>query len=103
MDKKEKERLKNDRLVDEQNKLKGKETFPKTKRLKSPDGTIAYYWDGKLHNWEGPALIPEGNNRLREYYIYGFKHTEDEWREAKRSGKGLPWYKDPRFKSRAAG
>jgi len=103
MDKKEKERLKNDRLVDEQNKLKGKETFPKTKRLKSPDGTIAYYWDGKLHNWEGPALIPEGNNRLREYYIYGFKYTEDEWREAKRSGKGLPWYKDPRFKSRTAG
>lgn len=103
MDKKEKERLKNDRLVDEQNKLRGKETFPKTKRLKSPDGTIAYYWDGKLHNWEGPALIPEGNNRLREYYIYGFKHTEDEWREAKRSGKGLPWYKDPRFKSRTAG
>jgi len=104
MNKKEEEkRLEEARLIDEQNKLRGKETFPKTKRLKAPDGTIAYYWDGKLHNWDGPALIPEGNNRLREYYIYGFKHTEEEWREAKRSGKGLPWYKDPRFKSRAAG
>jgi len=101
MDKKEKERLKMDRLVDEQNRMTGKETFPKTKRLKSPDGTIAYYWDGKLHNWEGPALIPEGNNRLREYYIYGFKHTEDEWKDAKRSGKGLPWYKNPAYKERS--
>ena len=52
---------------------------------------------------DGPALIPEGDNRKREYYIYGFKHTEEEWKIAKRSGKGLPWYKDPRFKARSAG
>ena len=83
MDRQEEKRLKEAQMIDEQNRMRGKETFPKTKRLKSPDGTIAYYWDGKLHNWEGPALIPEGNNRNREYYIYGFKHTEDEWKEAK--------------------
>ena len=26
-------------------------------------------FNGKLHNWEGPALIPEGNMRKREYYL----------------------------------
>jgi hypothetical protein len=101
MDKNEEKRLEEARLIDEQNRMRGKETFPKTKRLKSPDGTIAYYWDGKLHNWEGPALIPEGNNRLREYYLYGFRKTEDEWKEAKRSGHGLPWYKNPAYKERS--
>jgi len=101
MDQKEEQRLKEAQLIDEQNRMRGKETFPKTKRLKAPDGTIAYYWDNKLHNWEGPALIPEGNNRLREYYLYGIKKTEDEWKEAKRDGNGLPWYKNPAYKERS--
>jgi len=103
MNKDEEKRLKEAQAIDDQNDRRGKESFPKTKRLKTPDGTIAYYWDNKLHNWEGPALIPEGDNRRREYYIYGIKHTEEKWKEAKRSGKGMPWYKDPRFKARQAG
>jgi len=104
MDKKEEDkRLEESRLIEEQNRMTGKKDFPKTKRLKTPDGTIAYYWDGKLHNWEGPALIPEGDNRRREYYLYGILKTEEEWKEARRSGKGMPWFKDPRFKARAAG
>ena len=45
--------------------------FPKSRKLSKADGTIAYTWDGKLHNWDGPALIPEGNNRQAEYYLYG--------------------------------
>ena len=103
MDKEEEKRLKEARAIENQNRARGKQDFPKSKKLRTPEGTIAYYWDGKLHNWEGPALIPEGNNRLREYYIYGIKHTEEGWNEARRSGKGLPWYKDPRFKARSAG
>jgi len=103
MENKEEKRLKEAQAIEKQNKVRGKEDFPKTKRLKTPDGTIVYYWDNKLHNWEGPALIPEGNNRLREYYIYGVKYTEEDWKEAKRSGKGMPWYKDPKHKSRQAG
>ena len=52
--------------------MKNKENdWPKSQRLKKADGTIAYLWDGKLHNWEGPALIPEGNERKGEYYLYG--------------------------------
>jgi hypothetical protein len=101
--KEEQKKFKEDELIEKQNRLMGKESFPKTKKLKTPDGTIAYYWDNKLHNWEGPALIPSGNMRLREYYLYGIQKTEEEWKEAKRSGQGLPWYKDPRFKARSAG
>ena len=103
MNKDEEKRRKEARQIEVQNNMRGKEDFPKFKKLRTPEGTIAYYWDGKLHNWEGPALIPEGNNRLREYYIYGIKHSEEGWKEARRSGKGMPWYKDPRFKARQAG
>ena len=46
------------------------EKWELTKKLTKTDGTIAYIWDGKLHNWDGPALIPEGNMRKREYYLY---------------------------------
>jgi len=103
MNKEEEKRLKDSRAIESQNRLRGVEDFPKSRRLKTPEGTIAYYWDGKLHNWEGPALIPEGDNRRRVLNIYGIKHTEEKWKEAKRSGKGMPWYKDPRFKARQAG
>ena len=100
---KEEKRLKEVQAIEEQNRARGVEDVPKSKRLKTPEGTIAYYWDGKLHNWEGPALIPEGDNRKREYYIYGIQYSEDEWKDRKRDGKGLPWFKDPRFKERQAG
>jgi len=103
MNKKEENKFKEARAIENQNRVRGVEDFPKSKKLKTPEGTIAYYWDGKLHNWEGPALIPNGDNRKREYYIYGIEYSEEEWKEAKRSGKGLPWFKDPRFKERQAG
>ena len=80
--------------IRKQNKILGKEDFPKSKKLKTPDGTIAHYWDNKLHNWDGPALIPQGNKRLREYYIYGIQKTEDEWKEAKRDGNCLLYTSD---------
>ena len=43
-----------------------KTPFPKSKKLVKPeDGTIAYTWDGKLHNWDGPALLPEGKKNTQ--------------------------------------
>jgi hypothetical protein len=42
---------------------------------------------------EGPALIPEGDKRKREYHIHGIQYTEDGWKEARRNREGLPWYK----------
>jgi hypothetical protein len=51
-------------------------------------------FDGKLHNWEGPALLPQGDNRKREYYINGIKMSQTEWKEAlKGQSKAYPWYK----------
>jgi hypothetical protein len=69
------------------------EKYQPSKKLKTADGTIMYMFDGKLHNWEGPALIPEGNTRKREYYLNGIKYTEEKWKEACKSREGLPFYK----------
>ena len=71
-----------------------------TKKLKTADGTIVYFLDGKMHNWEGPALIPEGDLRRREYYINGLKFTEEDWKASKRNGDGLPYYKSSGTKTR---
>jgi hypothetical protein len=64
-----------------------------SKKLTKSDGTILYIWENGLHNWEGPALIPEGNMRKREYYIHGIKKTEKEWKDARKNRSGLPFYK----------
>ena len=71
-----------------------------TKKLISADGTIVYYLDGKMHNLEGPAYIPEGDMKKKEYYINGIKYTEPEWKAAKKGGDGLPWYKSGGAKAR---
>jgi len=69
-----------------------------TKKFTSPDGTVRYIKDGKLHNWEGPALItPEGKE---EYYINGVQHTKDSHKKARKDGVGLPWYKSGVAKQR---
>tara|TARA_R110002020_G_scaffold145451_1_gene318847 strand:+ start:121 stop:366 length:246 start_codon:yes stop_codon:yes gene_type:complete len=80
--------------------MKGDKNNFKSKKITTSDGTIMYTFDGKLHNWEGPALIPEGNTRKREYYLNGIKHSETEYKEALRRREGLPWYKGSSAKSR---
>jgi hypothetical protein len=77
-----------------------KEEFKPAKKITTSDGTIMYTFDGKLHNWEGPALIPEGNMRKRQYYIHGIEYTEKKWKEAVKGGDGLPWYKGSSAKAR---
>jgi hypothetical protein len=74
--------------------------FPQSKKLKKKDGTIAYVWDNKLHNWDGPALIPEGNERKAEYYLYGYQKTIEEWKEMRKQREGLPYYKNQSMKSK---
>jgi hypothetical protein len=68
-----------------------------TKILRTGDGTILYYSDttgiNKLHNWDGPALVPQGNMKLAEYYIYGIRYSKDQWIDRKRDANGLPWFK----------
>ncbi len=67
--------------------------YQPSRKLTRPDGTIMYLFDGKLHNWEGPALIPEGNIRRREYYLNGIQYTEEKYKEVLKTREGLPWYK----------
>ena len=58
--------------------------------------TIAYTLEingeNKLHNWDGPALINKGQKK-KEYYLNGILYDFDMWNEIKKSGEGLPWYK----------
>ena len=44
------------------------DTWPVCSRFVSEDGTINILWGKKLHNWDGPALIPQGDRKLAEYY-----------------------------------
>ena len=73
--------------------------YPKSRRLVKADGTIAYAWDGKLHNWDGPALLPEGNEKKAEYYLYGFQKTKEEWKEMRSQREGIPFYKNQSMKN----
>ena len=54
--------------------------------------TLEINGENKLHNWEGPALINE-TQKLKEYYLNGIKYTMEKWKDIKKSGEGLPWYK----------
>jgi hypothetical protein len=69
-----------------------KETL-ETKCLKQADGTIVYYFQNKMHNWESAAYIPQGNKRAAEYYLFGIKYTKDQWLEAKKDVNGVPFHK----------
>jgi len=68
-----------------------------TKKITMADKTVAYYSDNdgvnKLHNWDGPAFIPQGNMKLAEYHIYGIKYSKEDWIDRKRDANGLPWFK----------
>ena len=72
------------------------------RKMKTADKTIVYYLDGKIHNWDGPALIPQGNKRLAEYYLFGIKHTKEQWEEKKKDVHGQPWHKTSAGKASGA-
>ena len=80
--------------------MKENEKYQPSRKITTADGTIMYTFDGKLHNWEGPDLIPEGNKRKREYYLNGIKMTEAQWKEALKNREGLPWYKGANAQAR---
>jgi len=74
--------------------------YQPSRKITTADKTVMYMFDGKLHNWEGPALIPQGDNRKREYYLNGIKMTQEQWKEALKGREGLPWYKGSGAKAR---
>ena len=73
-----------------------------TKRIKTKDGSIVYYMDGKMHNWDGPAYIPQGNKRAAEYWLFGFQYTKEQWDDRKKDGNGQPFHKTAAGKSAGA-
>ena len=82
----------------------GKKKFRKRKLISiEEDGskTTAYTFEingeNKLHNWEGPALTNE-EQKIKEYYLNGIIYDYDTWNEIKKSGEGLPWYKQSGMK-----
>ena len=74
--------------------------YQPSRKITTADKTVMYMFDGKLHNWEGPALIPQGDNRKREYYLNVIKMTQVQWKEALIGREGLPWYKGSGAKAR---
>lgn len=68
-----------------------------SRQIKTADGSIIHYinTDGvdKMHCWEGPAYIPQGNKRASEYWLFGFKYTKDQWEDRKKDVNGVPFYK----------
>lgn len=77
-----------------------KKTWIKSRKLRKTDGTIAFSWDDKLHNWDGPALIPEGNKKKSKYFLYGIEYNEAQWKEFKSQRTGLPFYKNQSMKNK---
>lgn len=73
------------------------DTSLETKRIKTSDGTILNYVNiggiNKLHNIDGAAILPQGNKRSAEYYLFGIRYTRDKWEEAKKNTNGVPFYK----------
>ena len=73
-----------------------KETL-ETQKLTSVDGTVAHYVNingvNKMHNWDSAAYLPQGNKRKAEYYLFGIKHTKDQWLDKKKSVNGVPFHK----------
>lgn len=65
-----------------------------TKKYTKADGTIIYLFEGKLHNPEGAALIPQGNIKKGEYYLNGIKFSKEKWKTATtKDCNGIPFHK----------
>jgi hypothetical protein len=77
-----------------------------TKKLKTKDGSIVYYVNikgvNKMHSFDGPAYLPQGNRRAAEYYVFGIKFTKDQFDNIKKDNNGVPFYKTAAAKATGA-
>lgn len=71
------------------------------RKIVTEDGSIVRYsLDNKMHYWDGPAYIPQGDMSKAEYWIYGIQYSKEDHKEALRDHNGLPWYKGSGAKDR---
>jgi hypothetical protein len=77
-----------------------------TIRIRTKDNSLVYSIEvdgvNKMHNWDGPAYIPQGNKRAAEYWLFGFKYTKDQWEDRKKDVNGQPFYKTAAGKASGA-
>ena len=77
-----------------------------TIRIRTKDNSLVYSIEvdgvNKMHNWDGPAYIPQGNKRAAEYWLFGFKYTKDQWEDRKKDVSGQPFYKTAAGKASGA-
>ena len=77
-----------------------------TRKFTAQDGSIVSCIEinGKnlMHNWDGPAYIPQGNKRAAEYWVFGFKYTKDQFEDRKKDTNGVPFYKTAAGKAAGA-
>ena len=64
---------------------------------KTTISTLEINGENKLHNWEGPDLINK-EQKKKEYYLNGIPYDFEKWKEIKKAGEGLPWYKQSGMK-----
>ena len=53
--------------------------------IKKKNGTEEYYWNGKLHRWNGPAIVSKASSKLKnDYYLFGQRlNTEKDFEDVK--------------------
>lgn len=58
------------------------------------------FYDGKwkIHNWDKAAIRPTCGKGKKEYYLYGIQFSKDDFLEAVKDRKGVPFHKNPALK-----
>ena len=56
----------------------------------------------KIHNWDKPAIRDySGIHVKKQYFLFGFEYSEEEFKDRVNDRTGLPWYKNPAMKETA--
>ena len=86
--------------------MKNEEVLPNgqtIKKIKLKDGTVVSYFNGKFHSYDGPAIQPPKDSKLRpQYFIYGKEYSKKDYDKALKDRTGVPFYKTSLGKSSGA-
>ena len=64
------------------------------KSIKLADGTKMYYFNNKLHNYDGAAVVPpKESGRKPQFFIYGKEFSKKDYDKALKDRNGVPFAK----------
>jgi hypothetical protein len=64
------------------------------KSIKTADGTKMYYFNNKLHNYDGAAVIPtKESGKKPQYFIYGKEFSKKDYDKMLKDRNGVPFCK----------